>query len=122
MALKGAKKVKMTEDATIRKCYRVDLELNKKIKNLMKYYAVKNESELFRVIVNEIYELKTSKVLVPFEEFKQEKTRLEQAIFEIGKLKGIIEEKEKQLQELKQIQSQQQRKKRGFWSRLFGID
>jgi len=121
MALKGAKKVKMAEDTTIRKCYRVDLELNKKIKKLMKYYAVKNESELFRVIVNEIYELKTSKALVPFEEFKQEKTRLEQAIFEIGKLKGIIEEKEKQLQELKQIQSQQ-RKKRGFWSRLFGID
>jgi len=101
----------------IRKSFRVDVETDKKFKELLNLYNVKSENELFRAIVNDMHDLKKNKALVPFTAYEQEKKQLQQAIYEIGHLKGALEEKEKQLQELKQLQSQP---KRGFWARLFG--
>ena len=103
----------MSEEVTIRKGYRVNLETDKKIKELIKYYNVKSENELFSAIINEIYDIKKNKAIVPFKTYEQEKIKLEKAIFEIGRLKGALEEKEKQLEELKQ-------KRKGFWAKLFG--
>ena len=94
----------------IRKGYRVDEETNVKIKELMKIYNMKSENDLFRTIVNEIYELKKGKALVPFEKYESEKIQLQKALYEIGRLKGILEEKERQLQE----------RKKSFWAKLFG--
>ena len=103
----------MSKEITIRKGYRVDIETDKKIKELIKYYNVKSENELFRAIINEIYDIKKNKAIVPFKTYEKEKIKLEKAIFEIGRLKGTLEEKEKQLEELKQ-------KRKGFWAKLFG--
>ena len=98
----------------IRKSFRIDEETDKKFKELLSIYNVKSENELFRAIVSDVHDLKKNKALVPFSSYEQEKLKLEKAIYEIGKLKGALEEKEKQLEELKQG------KKRGFWARLFG--
>ena len=98
----------------IRKSFRIDEETDKKFKELLNVYNVKSENELFRAIVSDIHELKKNKALVPFSAYEQEKKQLQQAIYEIGKLKGALEEKDKQIEELKQG------KKRGFWARLLG--
>ena len=102
----------------IRKSFRVDKETDEKFKDLLSIYNVKSENELFRVIINDIHELKKNKALVPFNEYKQEKEQLQKAIYEIGRLKGALEEKDKQLNELKQ--AQQKQTKKSFWARLFG--
>ncbi len=102
----------------IRKSFRIDEDTDKKLKELLNIYNVKSENELFRVIVNDIHDLKKNKALVPFTEYKQEKEQLQKAIYEIGRLKGALEEKDKQLIELKQ--AQQKQAKKSFWSRLFG--
>ncbi len=101
----------------IRKSFRIDEETDRKFKDLLSIYNVKSENELFRVIVSDIHELKKNKALVPFNEYKQEKEQLQKAIYEIGRLKGALEEKDKQIEEFKR----QQNKKRGFWARLFGL-
>ena len=103
----------------IRKGYRVDEETDAKIKELMSMYNMKSENDLFRAIVNEIYELKKGKALVPFEKYEDEKIQLQKALYEIGRLKGILEEKEKQLQKVEQ--EKENEKKKGFWARLFGL-
>ena len=100
----------------VRKSFRIDEDTDKKFKELLSVYNVKSENELFRVVVSDVYDLRKNKALVPFNEYKQEKEQLQKAIFEIGRLKGALEEKDKQLAELKQ----QQKQKRGFWARLFG--
>ena len=100
----------------VRKSFRIDKETDEKFKELLNIYNVKSENELFRVIVNDIHELKKNKALVPFSAYVEEKKQLQQAIYEIGRLKGVIEEKDKQLAELKQ----QKQAKKSFWSRLFG--
>ncbi len=74
-------------------------------------YNMKSENDLFRAIVNEIYEIKKGKALVPFEKYENEKIQLQKALYEIGRLKGILEEKEKQLEEQKK---QTQKEKKGF--------
>jgi len=94
----------------IRKGYRVDNETNEKIKELLKIYKLKSENDLFKVIIDDIYELKKSKALIPYEEFEKRDLQLQKALLEIGKLQGILQEKEKQLQE----------RNKGFWARLFG--
>ena len=101
----------------VRKSFRIDEDTDKKFKELLSVYNVKSENELFRVVVSDVYDLRKNKALVPFNEYKQEKEQLQKAIFEIGRLKGALEEKDKQLAELKQAQ---QKQKRGFWARLFG--
>ncbi len=100
----------------IRKSFRIDKETDEKFKELLSIYNVKSENELFRVVVSDIHDLKKNKALVPFNEYKQEKEQLQKAIYEIGRLKGAIEEKDKQLAELKQQQT-----KKSFWARLFGL-
>ncbi len=107
------------ETTIIRKSYRIDTETDKKIKDLFKYYNVKSENELFRAIINDIHDLKENRAIVPFNAYKEEKERLEKAIYEIGRLKGIIEEKEKQLEEQKKLNQKEQKK--GFWAKLFGF-
>ena len=103
----------------IRKGYRADAETDRKLKELMEIYKLHSENDLFRVIVNDIYELKKSKALIPFEEFKERDLQLQKALLEIGKLQGVLQEKEKQLEEQKE-QNQKEQKK-GFWARLFGL-
>ncbi len=103
---------------TIKKTYRTNQEVDKKIKELLKTYRAKSENELFEMIINDIYELKKSKALIPFEEFKERDLQLQKALLEIGKLQGVLQEKEKQLEEQKE-QNQKENKK-GFWARLFG--
>ncbi len=102
----------------IRKGYRVDTEINEKIKELLQIYKLKSENDLFKMIVSDIYELKKSKALIPFEEFEKRDLQLQKALLEIGKLQGVLQEKEKQLEEQKE-QNQKEQKK-GFWARLFG--
>ena len=103
----------------IRKTYRVDQEIDEKIKELLKIYDVKTENELIRKVINDIYELKKSKALIPFEEFEKRDLQLQKALLEIGKLQGVLQEKEKQLQKAEQ-EKEQKEKPKGFWARLFG--
>jgi len=102
----------------IRKGYRVDDETNEKIKELLKIYKLKSENDLFKMIVSDIYELKKSKALIPYEEFEKRDLQLQKALLEIGRLQGVLKEKEKQLQEMKQREKEE--KKKSFWARLFG--
>jgi len=90
--------------ATIRKTYRVDEQTDAKIKELLNIYGFKTENELFQKIIDDIYRLKKSKALVPYEELDKRDVELKKLYFELGKLKAQLEEKEK---------------KRSFWSRLF---
>ncbi len=103
---------------TIKKTYRTNQEVDKKIKELLKTYRAKSENELFEMIINDIYELKKSKALIPFEEFKERDLQLQKALLEIGKLQGVLQEKEKQLQKIEQ--EKENDKKKSFWARLFG--
>ena len=86
---------------TIRKSYRVSEEINKKIKELLELYKVKSENELFEFIVRDIYDIKKSKALVPIEELKEKDRELKDCLLELGRLRGILEEK-------------------GFFARIFG--
>ena len=104
----------------IKKTYRINQEVDKKIKELLKTYRAKSENELFEIIINDIYELKKSKALIPFEEFEKRDVQLQKALFEIGKLQGVLQEKEKQLQKAEQGKEQKEEPK-GFWAKLFGI-
>jgi len=90
--------------ATIRKTYRIDEKTDTKIKELLNIYGFKTENELFQKIIDDIYQLKKSKALVPYEELDKRDVELKKLYFELGKLKAQLEEKEK---------------KRSFWSRLF---
>jgi len=89
----------------IRKTYRVSLETNEKIKELVKIYKLRTENDLIKAVIDDIYELKKSKALIPYEEFEKRDMELKKALLEIGRLKGILEEKEK---------------KKSFWAKLFG--
>ncbi len=119
----------------IKKTYRVDDETDRKIKELLRIYDLKTENELIKKIVSDVYELKKSKSLVPIEELSERDRKLEQAIFELGKLKGSIEEKEKVIEklekdrdklidllerELKKREQLENELRKGFWARLFG--
>ncbi len=119
----------------IKKTYRVDEETDIKIKELLRVYDLKTENELIKKIVSDVYELKKSKSLVPIEELSDRDRKLEQAIFELGKLKGSIEEKEKVIEKLekdrdklmdileRELEKREQLEKelkKSFWARLFG--
>ena len=121
--------------AIIKKTYRVDEETDIKIKELLRVYDLKTENELIKKIVSDVYELKKSKSLVPIEELSDRDRKLEQAIFELGKLKGSIEEKEKVIEKLekdrdklmdileRELEKREQLEKelkKSFWARLFG--
>jgi len=88
--------------ATIRKTYRVSEETDAKIKELVKLYEIKSENELIEKVINDIYKIKHSKALVPYEELDKKDAEMKRLYFELGKLKAQLEEK-----------------KKSFWSRLF---
>jgi len=95
----------------IKKTYRVDDEINDKIKELIKVYGARSENDLFGMIINDIYELKKSRAIVPIEELKERDNELKKLYFELGRLKTELEQKEKELEK---------EKNKGFWARLFG--
>ncbi len=97
----------------IRKTYRVTKETDEKIKELIEIYKTRTENDLIKAVIDDIYELKKSKALIPFEEYEKRDIELKKALLEVGRLKGILEEKEKLLKE--------KEKKKGFWAKLFGI-
>ena len=101
------------------KGFRITDDNLKKIKELLKIYKVQSEAQLINLIIEDIYELKKSKALIPFEEFEKRDLQLQKALLEIGKLQGVLQEKEKQLQKAEQ-EKEQKEKPKGFWSRLFG--
>ena len=94
--------------------YRFSKQTLEKIEELKSIYNIKSENELVRKIIDDIYEIKKSKSLIPYEELKAKDDQLHRLIFEIGKLKGIVEEKEKKIKEF------ENRKKPSFFARLFG--
>ncbi len=85
------------------KGFRITEENLAKLKELQGIYKVTTEAQLINLVINDIYELKKSKALVPYEELK--KQRLAIVSLELDKLQGILQEKEK--------------KQKGFFSRLF---
>ena len=101
------------------KNFRVSEEILNKFLELRKIYNSKSDNQLFELIINDIYELKKSKALIPFEELKEKDIQLQKALLEIGKLQGILQEKEKQLQKVEQ--EKENEKKKGFWAKLFGL-
>ncbi len=101
------------------KGFRITDDNLKKMQELLKIYKVQSEAQLINLIINDIYELKKSKALIPFEEFKERDLQLQKALLEIGKLQGVLQEKEKQLQKVEQ-EKEQKEKPKGFWARLFG--
>jgi len=93
--------------------YRFSAKTLEKIEKLKSIYKIRSENELMRQIVDDIYDIKQTKALVPFEDLDARDKELKQAFFQIGKLQGIIEEKDKQLR----LRST---RRRGLFSRLFG--
>ncbi len=86
------------------KGFRITEENLAKLKELQDIYKATTEAQAINLIISEIYELKKSKALVPYEELEKKDLQLQRALFELGKLQGILQEKEK-----------------GFFSRLFGL-
>jgi len=99
------------------KGFRITEENLEKMKELLKIYKVQSEAQLINLIIEDIYELKKSKALIPFEEYEKRDLQLQKALLEIGKLQGILQEKEKQLQK---IEGEKEKKNKSFWARLFG--
>jgi len=102
----------------IRKTVRFSEKTQNILNELRKVYKLNSENALLEAIIREIWEQKQSKALVPFEEFEKRDLQLQKALLEIGRLQGVLEEKEKQLQEVKQ--KKEGEKKKSFWVRLFG--
>ncbi len=89
------------------KGFRITEENLTKLKELQDIYKVTTEAQLINMIISDIYELKKSKALVPYEELQSKDLQLINLSIELGKLQGILQEKEKQ-----------ENKKR-FFSRIF---
>ncbi len=89
----------------LRKTYRVDIKTDEKIKELVKIYKLRTENDLIKAVIDDIYDLKRSKALIPFEEYEKTDIELKKALLEIGRLNGILEEREK---------------KKSFWAKFFG--
>ena len=80
---------------TIRKSYRVDENTDRKIKELMREFDLKSENELFKKMVNYIYEIKEKK-LVTADELEKKDNEIKSLYYELGKLKTELEkEREK---------------------------
>ncbi len=54
----------------IRKTYRVTKETDEKIKELVEIYKLRTENDLIKAVIDDIYELKKSKALIPFDRSK----------------------------------------------------
>ena len=109
----------------IRKTVRFNDETQKMLNELKSIYKLESENALLEVLIREIYEQKQSKALVPFEELEKRDKELKQAFFEVGKLQGVLLEKNKNIEELKQLvekyEQLEKNRPRGFWARLFGL-
>ncbi len=101
------------------KGFRISDENLQKLQELLEVYKVQSEAQLINLIIEDIYELKKSKALVPYEEFEKRELQLQKVLFELGKMQGVLQEKEKQLQKLEE-EKQSNTKQAGFFSRLFG--
>jgi len=93
------------------KNFRVEEEVLNKFLELKTIYNAKSDNQLFELIVEDIYQLKKSKALVPYEEVDKRDNELKKLYFELGRLKTKLEQKEKELEK---------EKNKGFWARLFG--
>ena len=96
------------------KGFRLDDETERKFKELVKIYNSKSENHCFELMINELYELKKSKALVPYEELDKRDRELKIAFLKVGELQGTLQEKDKRIEEL-------QNSKKGFWAKLFGL-
>lgn len=117
------------------KGFRLSDDILLKIEKLKELYRVRGDSQLMEMIINDIYELKHSKSLVPFEELKKTDKELKMALLKLGELQGslkeqekvlsekerLIQEKEKRIQEFEEQLKEKTDKKKGFWARLFGL-
>jgi len=101
----------------IKKTYRFTQTTQQLIDELKNIYNIESENMLLETVIKDIHDVKKAKALVPFEELKAEQKELKQLYFEVGRLKGIIEEKDKELANLK---SQLEKPHKSFWARLFG--
>jgi len=93
------------------KNFRVEEEVLNKFLELKTIYNAKSDNQLFELIVEDIYRLKKSKALVPYEEVDKRDNELKKLYFELGRLKTELEQKEKELEK---------ERNKGFWARLFG--
>jgi len=97
------------------KLFRFDDQTLEKFEKLKVIYETESSNQVIKKIISDMYDIKQTKALVPFEDLDARDRELKQAFFELGKLQGVIEEKDKQLQLAKEHS--------GFWSnlsRLFG--
>ena len=80
---------------TIRKSYRVSEDTDRKIKELMREFDLKSENELFKKMVDYVYEIK-EKRLVSADELEKKDNEIKSLYYELGKLKAELEkEREK---------------------------
>lgn len=93
------------------KNFRIEEEILNKFLELKTVYNAKSDNQLFELIVEDIYQLKKSKALVPYEEVDKRDVELKKLYFELGKLKTELEQKEKELEK---------EKNKSFWAKLLG--
>jgi len=101
----------------IKKTYRFTQKTQELIDELKGIYNIESENMLLETVIKDIHDIKKAKALVPYEELKAEQKELKHLYYEVGRLKGVIEEKER---ELSALRMQLEHKKKGFWARLFG--
>ena len=126
---------KQEKQEVIRKTLRFDKETFEMLEELKSVYSIPVENMLLKQIIRDIYEIKKSKSLVPFEELKKTDRELKMAFLKLGELQGslkekenilnekerLIQEKEKKIQELEKQLQERTEKKKGFWAKLFGL-
>lgn len=125
---------KQGKQEVIRKTLRFDKETLEMLEDLKSVYSIPVENMLLKQIIKDIYEIKKSKSLVPFEELKKTDQELKIALLKLGELQGslkekenilnekerLIQEKERQIKELEELTGKN-KKNKGFWARLFGL-
>jgi len=79
---------------TIKKTYRVDEETDRKIKELLRYFDLKSENEMFKRLINYIYDIKDKK-LVPVEELEKKEKEIKDLYYKIGKLESELEKEKR---------------------------
>ena len=124
---------KQGKQEVIRKTLRFDKETLEMLEKLKSVYSIPVENILLKQIIKDIYEIKKSKSLVPFEELKKTDRELKMALLKLGELQGslkekenilkekerLIQEKERQIKELEELK-EKGKKNKSFWTRLFG--
>ena len=107
-----------------RRTFRLSDETEKMLLELKEVYQAKSENHLLELLVRDIYNLKKSKALVPYEELDKRDKELKMAFLKVGELQGTLQEKGKTITELKnniEIRKEEKENKKGFWAKLFGL-